>query len=183
MGIQIPNIWNWETFKIYTLLVSKGHCGLVVRALAFGAGGSGWIHILHILQILHILHILEDILHLNLLPIASAKNVIFWEYKSNEVSLISANNGNKRRNLMRYKILYFEVYLPLHKLTKKTEINRKMLKNGKNSKKLTKKRQFRGTPSGSWPALRSKQKLKKHVFLFIFRRFLLVSAVKSLKKL
>ena len=25
-----------------------------------------------------------------------------------------ANNGNKRRNLMRIKILYYEVYLPLH---------------------------------------------------------------------
>ena len=27
---------------------------------------------------------------------------------------ISANNGNKRRNLMQYKILNIEVYLPLH---------------------------------------------------------------------
>ena len=34
--------------------------------------------------------------------------------KSNEVVLISTNNGNKHRNLMRYKILYIEVYLPLH---------------------------------------------------------------------
>ena len=37
------------------------------------------------------------------------------ETKSNEVFLISANNGNKRRDLMRYKILDIEVYLPLHK--------------------------------------------------------------------
>ena len=33
---------------------------------------------------------------------------------SNEVFLNSANYGNKRRNLMRIKILYYEVYLPLH---------------------------------------------------------------------
>ena len=32
-----------------------------------------------------------------------------------EVFLNPANNGNKRRNLMRNKILYYEVYLPLHK--------------------------------------------------------------------
>ena len=38
------------------------------------------------------------------------------KYKSNEVFLNSANNGNKRRNLMRIKILYYEVYLPLHVL-------------------------------------------------------------------
>ena len=31
---------------------------------------------------------------------------------------ISANNGNKRRNLMWYKILHNEVYLPLHIYTK-----------------------------------------------------------------
>ena len=51
--------------------------------------------------------------------------------------------------------------------------------------KSTKKRQFWGTPSASRPAfacrpaLRSRQNL---IFLFIFRRFLLISAVKSLKK-
>ena len=36
------------------------------------------------------------------------------QQKSNEVFLISAYYGNKRRNLMRDKILYIEVYLPLH---------------------------------------------------------------------
>ena len=36
------------------------------------------------------------------------------KYNSNEVFLNSANYGNKRRNLMRNKILYYEVYLPLH---------------------------------------------------------------------
>ena len=64
---------------------------------------------------------------------------------------------------------------------KKTKINQKMLKNGKNSKKSTKKRQFRGTPSGNQPAfacqpaLRNKQKMKKHIFLFFFRSFLLIT--------
>ena len=38
------------------------------------------------------------------------------KYKSNEVFLNSANNGNKRRNLMQIKILYYEVHLLLHKL-------------------------------------------------------------------
>ena len=32
------------------------------------------------------------------------------------------------------------------------------------------------------PALRSRQNMKKHVFLFIFRQFLLISGMKSLKK-
>ena len=47
---------------------------------------------------------------------------------------------------------------------------------------------FQRTPSGSqpvfacWPALKSRQKWKKHVFSFIFRRFFLISNVKSLKK-
>ena len=35
-------------------------------------------------------------------------------FKSNEVFLISSTNGNKRRSLMWYKILYSEVILPLH---------------------------------------------------------------------
>ena len=35
-------------------------------------------------------------------------------YKSNEAFLNSANYGNKRRNLMRNKILNTEVYLRLH---------------------------------------------------------------------
>ena len=45
------------------------------------------------------------------------------------------------------------------------------------AKKSTEKRQFQGTPSGSRPALRSRQNQ------FFFRRFLLISAVKSLKSL
>ena len=43
--------------------------------------------------------------------------------KSNEVFLISANNRNKCRNLMQNKILYIEVYLPLHRLQDKLRHN------------------------------------------------------------
>ena len=50
--------------------------------------------------------------HLDELYIRSLGNTT--SIKSNEVFLNSANNGNKRRNLMRIKILYCEVYLPLH---------------------------------------------------------------------
>ena len=50
--------------------------------------------------------------HLDELYIRSLGNTT--SIKSNEVFLNSANNGNKRRNLMRIKILYSEVNLPLH---------------------------------------------------------------------
>ena len=53
-------------------------------------------------------------------PCIAPINQKSWKYninkKSKEVFLNSANNGNKRRNLMRIKILYYEVYLPLHTL-------------------------------------------------------------------
>ena len=51
--------------------------------------------------------------------------------------------------------------------------------------KINQKRQFRVTPSGSWPAFACRPALRSqqnHVFSFIFISFLLISAVKSLKK-
>ena len=69
---------------------------------------------------------------------------------------------------------------------KNTKISRKILKNYSKSKKSTEKRQFWGTPSGSRPAFACRPALRSrqnHIFLFIFRRFLLISVVKSLKKL
>ena len=41
---------------------------------------------------------------------------------------ISANNGNKRRNLMRYKILNIEVYLAVAKHTQATFTDKKVIR-------------------------------------------------------
>ena len=43
--------------------------------------------------------------------------IFFVNYFCLQKKLNSANNGNKRRNLMQIKILDYEVYLPLHTFT------------------------------------------------------------------
>ena len=58
-----------------------------------------------------------------------------------------------------------------------------MLKNVKKSIKSTEKRLFWGTPSGSRPAFACRPALRSRQNHFFFVRFLLISAVKSLKKL
>ena len=50
-------------------------------------------------SVLFLNHFVHDVLDLVL-------RATIYHYKSNEVFLISANNGNKRRNLMQYKILF-----------------------------------------------------------------------------
>ena len=111
-------------------------------------------------------------------PLLFISNLFQWFHGWNQQkrTFLGVKKWNKKVSIFTRKS---------YKLTKKDRISRKLTKNVKKVKKSTEKRQLRGTPSGSRPvfacrpALRSRQ---KHIFFFFFRRFLLISAVKSLKK-